>query len=159
MSWFLVFFLCVTAWYTVQLRKEIFMMLLCHLKCYLNALFYMIWNYSALYQYKIWLYSQEASFKGLYLLYSFQVYQWLKMMSDASDMLAAALEQMDGIIAGKGTAASFPTLLPIYIIFYHELNNLRGHVVSLSVTVVSKYKSTKSLTNAKETFKSYQICI
>lgn len=24
-----------------------------------------------------------------------------KMMSDASDMLAAALEQMDGIIAGK----------------------------------------------------------
>lgn len=24
------------------------------------------------------------------------------MMSDASDMLAAALEQMDGIIAGKG---------------------------------------------------------
>lgn len=33
--------------------------------------------------------------------YSFQVNQWLKMMSDASDMLAAALEQMDGIIAGK----------------------------------------------------------
>lgn len=33
--------------------------------------------------------------------YSFQVYQCLKMMSDASDMLAAALEQMDGIIAGK----------------------------------------------------------
>lgn len=32
---------------------------------------------------------------------SFQGHQWLKMMSDASDMLAAALEQMDGIIAGK----------------------------------------------------------
>ncbi|CAK6972576.1 liprin-beta-1b isoform X3 [Scomber scombrus] len=29
------------------------------------------------------------------------VYQRLKMMSDASDMLAAALEQMDGIIAGS----------------------------------------------------------
>lgn len=36
-----------------------------------------------------------------YLHDSFQVYLWLKMMSDASDMLAAALEQMDGIIAGK----------------------------------------------------------
>lgn len=32
---------------------------------------------------------------------SLQVNQWLKMMSDASDMLAAALEQMDGIIAGQ----------------------------------------------------------
>lgn len=27
------------------------------------------------------------------------------MMSDASDMLAAALEQMDGIIAGKGKSS------------------------------------------------------
>lgn len=33
--------------------------------------------------------------------YFIQVYLWLKMMSDASDMLAAALEQMDGIIAGN----------------------------------------------------------
>ncbi|XP_026167439.1 liprin-beta-1b isoform X3 [Mastacembelus armatus] len=32
---------------------------------------------------------------------SMQAYQGLKMMSDASDMLAAALEQMDGIIAGS----------------------------------------------------------
>lgn len=29
------------------------------------------------------------------------------MMSDASDMLAAALEQMDGIIAGKGDMCVF----------------------------------------------------
>lgn len=34
-------------------------------------------------------------------LRSVSVYQRLKMMSDASDMLAAALEQMDGIIAGS----------------------------------------------------------
>lgn len=50
-------------------------------------------------------YSQYIPFQFSKLLknafiVSFQVYQRLKMMSDASDMLAAALEQMDGIIAG-----------------------------------------------------------
>lgn len=47
----------------------------------------------------------KYSYEGFSLLTwchsSSQAYQWLKMMSDASDMLAAALEQMDGIIAGK----------------------------------------------------------
>lgn len=38
---------------------------------------------------------------------TFKVHQWLKMMSDASDMLAAALEQMDGIIAGKNDQRLF----------------------------------------------------
>lgn len=37
-------------------------------------------------------------------VYTFRVdTEDLKMMSDASDMLAAALEQMDGIIAGNYT--------------------------------------------------------
>lgn len=33
--------------------------------------------------------------------FPFQIQSGVKMMSDASEMLAAALEQMDGIIAGK----------------------------------------------------------
>lgn len=36
-----------------------------------------------------------------HFIISSRFYLWLKMMSDASDMLAAALEQMDGIIAGN----------------------------------------------------------
>lgn len=37
------------------------------------------------------------------------------MMSDASDMLAAALEQMDGIIAGKHLEPLVPLAVPVLL--------------------------------------------
>ena len=66
------------------------------------------------------------------------------MMSDASDMLAAALEQMDGIIAGnlhplKGGVTTltlrswlfhYNTFIPFPLAYFHVLAAFRFHIVA-----------------------------